>query len=130
MNLRTLPSELCINIMEYTTPHICPTKRDRERLHKHAIQQHIYNKTTSGYNNNYTALYEYLNEDTEYIFTVLNTCKCCLRHQRNRPSLLTEHKFYPQNSTYLIEEIKCKTHICACPCRHITRFITNHLRDV
>ena len=128
MNLTSLPTDIRIKIMEYMVPHICPTKRDKERLQKHFILRHIYNKKNCPPNQTYSLLSDYLKHDSEHIFHVLSTCKCCLRHQQNRPSSLTENVIYPQNND-TTEEIVCKLHICACPCRHISRYITNYLYD-
>ena len=127
MNLTSLPTDIRIKIMEYMVPHICPTKRDKERLQKHAIQRQIYNITKNNTYSSYGSLYKYINHDKEHIFKVLKMCKCCLRHQQNRPSSLTENIIYPQNNDYTAEEIVCKLNICACPCRHISRYITNYL---
>lgn len=128
MNFTCLPHDVRIKIMEYMVPHICSTKRDKERLQKHAILHQIYNKKKSPPNQTYSLLYDYLQHDSEHIFHVLSTCKCCLRHQQNRPSSLTENIIYPQNND-TIEEIVCKLNICACPCRHISRYITNYLQN-
>ncbi len=124
MNLTILPDVIQIRIMEYMVPHLCPTKRDRERIQKHVIQRHIYNKSKD---HTFTSLHKYIKHDKEHIFKVLKMCKCCLRHQRNRPSSLTDNIIYPQNHDFTMEEIVCKLHICACPCRHISRYITNYL---
>ena len=129
MDLSSLPNDVCINIMEYTRPHICPTQRDRERLQKHVIQRQIYNKKNSPPNETYSLLYDYLQHDSEHIFHVLSTCKCCLRHQRNRPIAYNQDNPILPMSTMCQEEQIGKTRICACPCRHIMRAIAHHFHD-
>ena len=129
MDLSSLPHDVCINIMEYTRPHICPTQRDRERLQKHVIQRQIYNKKTSPYLPPDIPLYQYLKHDSEHIFHVLSTCKCCLRHQRNRPIAYNQNNPILPMSTMSQEEQIGKTRICACPCRHIMRAIAHHFHD-
>ena len=54
---------------------------------------------------------------------VLDTCKCCERHQRCRPKELK--KYIEQPSSQKTEEII----ICDCPCRHLSRFICRTFVD-
>lgn len=130
MDLTCLPPDICINIMEYTATHICPTQRDRERLEKHMIQSHIYNKTNIVSAISFSPLYDYLKHDHEHIFQVLSRCKCCLRHQRNRPvSCKVDYPILPM-STMSREEQIGKRRICDCNCRHIMRLMAHHFHHV
>ena len=67
MNLTSLPHDVRVKIMEYMVPHICSTKRDKERLQKHAIQRHIYNKTKNSIYSTYGSLYIYINEQGRWV---------------------------------------------------------------
>ena len=54
---------------------------------------------------------------------VLDTCKCCKRHQRCRPKELK--KYIEQPTCQKREEIIN----CDCPCRHLSRFICRTFVD-
>ena len=61
------------------------------------------------------------------ILTTLNTCRCCKRHQTNRPSLIDLEKGhngdYPYSDTAQNDKIKQ----CNCSCRHTSRWIVRHI---
>ena len=54
---------------------------------------------------------------------VLDTCKCCERHQRCRPKELK--KYFEEPSRPKTAEII----FCDCPCRHLSRFICRTFVD-
>ena len=61
--------------------------------------------------------------DPEKTLEVLSTCKCCKRHQTNRPKDLNIF-FEETNSTVQQEEREILLHhICSCPCRNYARWI-------
>jgi hypothetical protein len=53
---------------------------------------------------------------------VLNTCKCCERHKKNRPSKLEKINEMP-GSPYQFNKS------CSCQCRHLSRFICRAFID-
>ena len=53
------------------------------------------------------------------ILNTLNSCKCCSRHQENKPrelKLWTETPFHGSQNT-----------LCSCSCRHMARFICREI---
>jgi len=50
----------------------------------------------------------------------LNQCKCCIRHQTNRPKII--HLWHELPPTYFTDY----THSCQCNCRHIARFLCRY----
>jgi hypothetical protein len=52
------------------------------------------------------------------VFDLVSTCKCCSRHQKNRPNKLDVYFDTEMN----LEE-KNYSCGCICPCRHLSRFI-------
>jgi hypothetical protein len=70
-------------------------------------------------NDNYDSFMSFLKfklPDKETIVDILSHCKCCERHQKNKPSHINDWKlnFMPKES----EENTCK-----CICRHYSRMI-------
>ena len=54
---------------------------------------------------------------------VLDTCKCCERHQKNRPHKLKKWKEFP-GSPY-----NFNNYYCSCQCRQLSRFICRAFID-
>ena len=53
------------------------------------------------------------------VFDLVSTCKCCSRHQKNRPNKLDVYF----DTTEVNLEQKNYSCECLCPCRHLSRFI-------
>lgn len=62
------------------------------------------------------SLYFNVTDPNKYI-KILSECKCCERHQRERPTCLYLWKDTHFNGTNLTAGE------CSCPCRHYARFI-------
>ena len=68
------------------------------------------------------------NFDSELAFAILNKCKCCERHQQNRPK---KFEIWDKNNEqqYILPKIKIKElqisqlNACACDCRHLSRWL-------
>ena len=56
--------------------------------------------------------------EREQMIILLNTCKCCDRHQVNRPTYTHYKNGLIPHYSLSTSDSKCK-----CPCRHICRFI-------
>lgn len=54
-------------------------------------------------------------DDPEHLVQVFNTCKCCARHQINRPKNINDNNF-DFNISYNYSK-------CICECRHNSRMI-------
>ena len=54
-------------------------------------------------------------KETTDFFDLCTKCKCCERHQINRPSKLEKYIERPLNEP--------KNYNCKCPCRHNARFL-------
>jgi len=76
----------------------------------------VYDNTSENYDKFEDVLNEYIMDHNLYIQTLL-TCKCCDRHQENKPEYLQELINPHFNNTQLNE-----SH-CRCPCRHYSRAI-------
>lgn len=65
--------------------------------------------------NNYSLHYNNKIINKSSVFNTLNACKCCSRHQINKPTkiaLWNETEFHNTQDT-----------ACSCPCRHLSRFL-------
>ena len=64
---------------------------------------------------NYSLFYHNKILNNSDVLTTLNACKCCVRHQINKP----------KNMEYWVETEFNNTQDrpCSCPCRHLARFI-------
>ena len=61
-----------------------------------------------------------LKENGLEYFSKLSECKCCDRHQKNRPCNITDYKEYDWNGGNTLEPT-CNE--CDCACRHYSRII-------
>jgi hypothetical protein len=60
------------------------------------------------------------NTDPQELLNYLNECKCCKRHQNNRPHI------YPNKYESKVNKvIVTKEGLCECECRHFARMICN-----
>ena len=62
-----------------------------------------------------------LKENGPEYFTELSECKCCERHQKNRPCNITDYKVYDFNGPSKEKIIACNE--CNCACRFYSRQI-------
>ena len=62
-----------------------------------------------------------LKENGSEYFTKLSECKCCDRHQKNRPCNITDYKVYDLNGPSKGKINACNK--CNCACRHYSRII-------
>ena len=62
-----------------------------------------------------------LKENGSEYFTKLSECKCCDRHQKNRPCNITDYKVYDLNGPSKKKINACNK--CNCACRHYSRQI-------
>ena len=122
MNCLPLPRELQIKIMEYDVNHRKNFKLTLERIPAKAavrITNNLINRWCKlRYGLNPIRQLEYINihvPDKECMFNALKTCKCCERHQTNRP-VFGE---YPAYDSY------CQnTYFCHCRCRQNMRILS------
>lgn len=78
-------------------------------------------------NDFYDLLIDSIDEDErKNIIEILNTCKCCKRHQNKRPSIEQYLDGYVPNYSMSnnLNEFKC-----CCPCRHYIRHICRAKND-
>ena len=79
-------------------------------------------------NNSYIPFWYILEQkcmDPEKSLEILSKCKCCKRHQKNRPENLNNYvipTISPLNITSENKEILLN-YICNCPCRNYARWI-------
>ena len=62
-----------------------------------------------------------LKENGPEYFTELSECKCCERHQKNRPCNITDYKVYDFNGPSKEKINSCNE--CNCACRYYSRQI-------
>ena len=62
-----------------------------------------------------------LKENELEYFSKLSECKCCDRHQKNRPCNITDYKKYEFNGCSDAKINACNE--CNCACRHYSRQI-------
>ena len=68
------------------------------------------------------------NFESELAFSILNNCKCCERHQQNRPK---KFEIWNKNNEQQepLPKIKSKElqisqlNACSCDCRHLSRWL-------
>ena len=66
--------------------------------------------------------------DSEFAFAILNKCKCCERHQQNRPK---KFEIWNKNNEQQDPLLKIKSkelqisqvNACGCDCRHLSRWL-------
>ena len=65
-------------------------------------------------------------ENVEYYMNIFSQCKCCKRHNTNKPTVSMLHEgFVPSYSTssfIMIPE-------CLCMCRHLSRFLCREINE-
>ena len=123
MNCLPLPRELQIKIMEYDVNHRKSFKLTLERIPAKAavrITNNVIDRwcKEARYGLNAVRQMEYINihlPDKECMFNALKTCKCCERHQTNRP-VFGE---YPAYDSYNQDMYRCK-----CRCRQNMRILS------
>ena len=122
MNCLPLPRELQIKIMEYDVNHRKNFKLTLERIRAKAavrITNNVIDRwCKQRYGLNPIGQLEYINihvPDKECMFNALKTCKCCKRHQTNRP-VFGE---YPAYDSYCQD-----TYLCDCRCRQNMRILS------
>ncbi len=109
---------------------------------KNILSKNIFNKMTSSKNNDVNKIIETLNKwyncpeitFDKYIqlnlsnpmnaIKVLDTCKCCHRHQINRPDKLKKYES-PPDKLHSIKGFGS----CQCECRHMSRHICRAFID-
>lgn len=68
---------------------------------------------------NYSLFYQNKVLKNDDVLTTLNACKCCVKHQNNKPKNMgpwIETEFHNTQHTS-----------CNCPCRHLARFICREI---
>ena len=127
-------NEIMMHILEYSG-----NRMTQDFLNKLNVSSNIfiYNKCVKDYQSaiatNYTtAVYTFYNAlekrfyDPDYTIRMLNTCKCCKRHQTHRPIYLhlyherEEFDDWPNRSQEEQEESRKE---CSCICRHASRWL-------
>jgi len=62
----------------------------------------------------------------QYMMSFYQNCKCCNRHQKNKPSLVDyENGYVPPYGSKFHDKINS----CKCPCRHICRNLCREIND-
>lgn len=72
---------------------------------------------------NFIDLLESEIEDKDHVLSILNTCKCCSRHQHNRPSKVDDFCEKKNVKNHIDSFHPLEIYNCDCNCRHISRFI-------
>ena len=120
MNSLNLPRELQIKILEYDADHRKNFKSSLEILSSKAAL-HICNNAIEDWvkNNRYSMRQvQFINQkiqDKEFIFKCLQSCRCCSRHQTNRPEFDSYPVYHTDNQD---------THYCKCRCRQNMRILS------
>lgn len=70
---------------------------------------------------NYSLFYKNKVLKNSDVLTTLNACKCCVRHQINKP---TKMESWVDTEYHDTQETPC-----SCPCRHLARFICREVND-
>tara|TARA_X000001036_G_C20249745_1_gene631651 strand:+ start:181 stop:618 length:438 start_codon:yes stop_codon:yes gene_type:complete len=76
---------------------------------------------------NYSLFYKNKVIKNSDVLTTLNACKCCVRHQINKPKNMeswVETEFGPDYTNIATQDT-----LCSCPCRHLARFICREVND-
>ena len=124
-----LPKEIMINIYEYDPIHrehfkksllLIPREAIEKRLNYMINQYHYYNCQIPFENIVITNI-----SDPDHFVNILKQCKCCARHQINKPSSLND---YPQQ--YDIDHIPSNQNTCLCSCRHHSRWIVRSFNSI
>tara|TARA_Y100000389_G_C17463824_1_gene523828 strand:- start:2245 stop:2637 length:393 start_codon:yes stop_codon:yes gene_type:complete len=122
--MHQLPIDIIRKIYKFDNTHRNAFDKTMERISLNGIHLRIEqlddeyaNSHMDGLGLDYTTLILRYFPDPENALKILNTCKCCERHQQKRPCKLTDEIPYvfPTNGDY---EYKCP-----CKCRQISRFI-------
>ncbi len=120
MNSLNLPRELQIKIMEFDGNHRNNFQASLEKLPSKAAL-HICNNVIDDWAKKYRysmRQVQFINQkiqDKEFVFKCLSSCRCCSRHQINRP----EFGNYPEYDTDNQD-----THYCKCRCRQNMRILS------
>jgi hypothetical protein len=122
--LNILPIELVeiIEEMVYGVQHREKfTPMMNELMLKAAIKRMTYLNTGEYYLGcpPYVSFVQLINEkidDKDYLVQVLNTCKCCKKHQINRPKNINDNHLIQFSISYHYSK-------CDCQCRHYARMI-------
>tara|TARA_B100000029_G_scaffold267905_1_gene263517 strand:- start:781 stop:1365 length:585 start_codon:yes stop_codon:yes gene_type:complete len=120
MNSLNLPRELQIKILEYDANHRKNFKSSLEILSSKAAL-HICNNVIDDwvrYNKYSIRQVQFINQkiqDKEFIFKCLDSCKCCKRHQTNRP-IYGDYPVYHTDNQDI--------HYCKCRCRQNMRILS------
>ncbi len=65
--------------------------------------------------------YLYFNSSKQTVLDYLNQCKCCIRHQDNKPYIYNNIELVTKN-----KKRKRYTSECKCKCRHYAREINKN----
>jgi len=120
MNSLNLPRELQIKILEYDADHRKNFKSSLEILSSKAAL-HICNNAIDVWAKKYRysmRQVQFINQkiqDKEFIFKCLDSCKCCKRHQTNRPEFGSYPEYNSDNQD---------SHYCKCRCRQNMRILS------
>jgi len=120
MNSLNLPRELQIKILEYDADHRKNFKSSLEILSS-KVALHICNKNIDDWAKKYRysmRQVQFMNQkiqDKEFIFKCLDSCKCCKRHQTNRPEFGSYPEYNSDNQD---------SHYCKCRCRQNMRILS------
>lgn len=121
--LNILPIELVEIIEEitYGTEHREKFTPMMDELRLKAVQKRMEYLNTNEYYLGcpYTSFTHLISEeidDKDHLVQVFNTCKCCERHQINRPKNINDNHIFQFNNAYHYSH-------CNCDCRHYTRMI-------
>ena len=66
--------------------------------------------------------YLYFNSSKQTVLNYLNQCKCCIRHQDNKPYIYNNIEFVTKNKKR--KKYEC---FCDCKCRHYARDICKNI---
>jgi len=66
-------------------------------------------------------LKNFTSQQAQQDIITLSNCKCCLRHQTNKPTIIIDKYVYPYNNK--TDHFYQKTDTCHCKCRQLSRFL-------
>lgn len=107
-------------IQKYTKKYIKNKVNSIFEMIKFARLNCQFNSSLRGYN----IFYKNKILDQSSVLKTLNACKCCQRHQINKPKNLSYvgDQYWGEYNWY-------KTNNCKCNCRHLSRFICRNIES-
>ena len=106
----------CKNITNMTTQEIQKILDKEKQIHQQFIERKNINLSYVD-----LLLKNFTSQQAQQDIITLSNCKCCLRHQTNKPTIIIDKYVYPYNNK--TDHFYQKTDTCHCKCRQLSRFL-------